>query len=472
MKTKPKTPTTNFVVLLYLLALASMSHGDPGTEFTFQGRLADGATPIEVLVDVRYSLWDDETSSAPINQVGSDISVTDMYDGGIVQQNLDFGTGSFDGQPRWLEIELANPSGGTFELLTPRIELLPTPYTMVANQLTSGTYLHSGKLSQTTLIPTDPGDLATKSYVDSLLGSELGRTVFVVPDFTQSASPDGSLGNPFDNLADAFAYAESPAFTGTYFGNRVAIIMMPGQHFIDSTVTLDNPSIDVAGFGWKSTTISGSASPLIIMEPTSGATIRNVNFRPSGATNTAVVARGGRLEEVAFRRDTGAPAGTLLTVDVPTSPAFTFSIQDFEIFGGVSILSYGAQTSFSQGFVTDTIFSTGTSPTGTELLTFTNMSTIGGFAAFVGGLNIVSFNDVQLVSGISYAPGLTLLIASNTQFGAPIPNGVPPFPITAAALLDPAPGSYLRNCVADVSAWTGVVTPPPLSTNYTAFTAK
>jgi hypothetical protein len=122
---------TGFLTLLVIcFVLPSLLPADPGTAFTYQGRLADGSTPIEVAVDLQFSLWDSSTTGS---QVGAAVQVLNQaYDGGIVQQDLDFGIGAFNGDPRWLQIELANPAGSALTTLTPRIQMLPAPYAIYA----------------------------------------------------------------------------------------------------------------------------------------------------------------------------------------------------------------------------------------------------------------------------------------------------------------------------------------------------
>jgi hypothetical protein len=125
----------NLYIILILTSLASFTNADPGTAFTYQGRLADGTTPIETAVDLRFSLWDATTTGS---QIGNDLTFSNAaYDGGIVQLELDFGSGSFNGDPRWLEIELANPTGGTFVILDDRIEIDPVPYAIYAETANS-----------------------------------------------------------------------------------------------------------------------------------------------------------------------------------------------------------------------------------------------------------------------------------------------------------------------------------------------
>jgi parallel beta-helix repeat protein len=134
------TPMSWNRIVVFSLVVSSLfivsTPADPGTAFTYQGRLADGTTAIENPVDLRFSLWD---ASSDGGQVGTDLEFTNTsYDGGIVQLELDFGAGSFDGDPRWLEIELANPTGSTYVILSGRIEILPAPYAIMAADVIGG----------------------------------------------------------------------------------------------------------------------------------------------------------------------------------------------------------------------------------------------------------------------------------------------------------------------------------------------
>jgi hypothetical protein len=119
------------ISLLALLMLPFTALANPGTAFSYQGRLADGSTPIETPVDLRFSLWDTLTTGSQIGGPGGSITfLNTAYDGGIITQSLDFGAGAFNGDPRFLQIELANPASSAFTLLSGRIELKPAPYSI------------------------------------------------------------------------------------------------------------------------------------------------------------------------------------------------------------------------------------------------------------------------------------------------------------------------------------------------------
>ncbi|MBX3728467.1 MAG: hypothetical protein KF858_04710 [Candidatus Sumerlaeia bacterium] len=318
----------------------------------------------------------------------------------------------------------------------------------------------TGKATQSVLTPTAPGDLATKSYVDSAFGN-VTRTWWVVPAGSGSATPDGSLAHPYDNLLTA--YADAKTIGGSFF-NRVAIILTPGQHSIAGQLVMDTVGVDIVGFGALTTHLNVAADPgILITAPTSGATIANLNINGSAApaTNVLVDIQGGaRLRDVALRRS--GTAGTLLNVALPATQ--TASLNGFEILGNVTISSYGAQTAFSRGYVTGTITSTGTSAT-TEFLGLSDISGLGGLSFAPATFGILGMSNVAQCFALSVNSG-TVLRASTSNFATAA--GVP------LAIGDPAAGSAVVNCTGDTSGWTGVLAASGgnIPTLYTAFTLK
>jgi hypothetical protein len=101
-----------------------------GTAFTYQGRLTDGGSPANGEYDFRFMLYDAASSGA---QVGSavmreDVTVTD----GLFTVQLDFGSGAFTGEARYLEIGVRpGDSTGAYTDLSPRQPLTPAPYALV-----------------------------------------------------------------------------------------------------------------------------------------------------------------------------------------------------------------------------------------------------------------------------------------------------------------------------------------------------
>jgi len=160
-----------------------------GPAFTYQGYLKDGNSPAEGSYDLIFDLYDAEEDG---NLLGSltqeDVTVVDGY----FTITLNYGTGVFDGQARWLEIRVRpGAETGAFTLLTPRQAITAAPYAAYAQ--TVGEHSHWG---------------ATWS------GSGTGMTLSG-DDTGLSASGDnyGLVGiNPSSNsnVAAVFGYASSP----------------------------------------------------------------------------------------------------------------------------------------------------------------------------------------------------------------------------------------------------------------------
>ena len=107
----------------------AIAQGSFGTGFTYQGRLTLSGSPVTEACDFQFTLMSDPVTAS---QVGSPVSALNVpVTEGLFTVVLDFGSSVFDGQARWLEIEVRCPAGlGSFETLAPRQELTPTPYAL------------------------------------------------------------------------------------------------------------------------------------------------------------------------------------------------------------------------------------------------------------------------------------------------------------------------------------------------------
>src|SRR5262245_27261551 len=100
-----------------------------GTAFTYQGQLKDEGGSMSCLADMRFTLYD-----APMGgfQIGPMLTALNLpvVDGRFVVQ-LDFGPNVFDGQARYLQIDVRRPAGaGGYTNLLPRQPIMATPYAL------------------------------------------------------------------------------------------------------------------------------------------------------------------------------------------------------------------------------------------------------------------------------------------------------------------------------------------------------
>ena len=100
-----------------------------GSVFTYQGQLKSGGTPYSGACDLRFALWNALSGGAQIGvtQTKSNVSLAEGY----LTVQLDFGTGAFQGNERWLAIEVRCPAGaGSYTALSPRQALTAAPYAL------------------------------------------------------------------------------------------------------------------------------------------------------------------------------------------------------------------------------------------------------------------------------------------------------------------------------------------------------
>lgn len=118
------------VVLAGLLTIACA--GEPvGTGFMYQGVLRMSDEDVTGAADIRFTLYDAPTggTAASVTLVALNIGVVQ----GRFNVELDFGAGAFNGQERYLQMDVRVPAGvGSYRPLSPRQHILAAPYALYA----------------------------------------------------------------------------------------------------------------------------------------------------------------------------------------------------------------------------------------------------------------------------------------------------------------------------------------------------
>lgn len=97
--------------------------------FTYQGRLTKAGAALDGSADFIFTLKDAETGGSIVGVAQFESGVVVV--GGLFTVDLDFGVSAFNGDERWLEIQVRDPSGvGMFTTLTPRQSVRPAPYAL------------------------------------------------------------------------------------------------------------------------------------------------------------------------------------------------------------------------------------------------------------------------------------------------------------------------------------------------------
>jgi hypothetical protein len=167
-----------------------------GTAFTYQGQLKRHGVPVDGTIDGRFSLWAHLTSTDPADQVGDTVDMGAIaVTNGLFSIQLDFGSAAFNGDARWLEVEVreSGDPGGKYSTLVPREPITPSPYSLQ----TRGIYVDdSGKVGIGTQTPDAPLEVAAAGS-DGVLISGGTEPKLAISDedgpVARIGSRDGSL---------------------------------------------------------------------------------------------------------------------------------------------------------------------------------------------------------------------------------------------------------------------------------------
>ena len=133
--------TQQILTALALLGLAGsvLTAAPLGTAFTYQGKLTSGGNPATGIYDLRLTIYDALNGGVAVGGPLTNSAV--VVTNGLFVVALDFGSGVFAGDARWLEIGVrTNGSAGGFTTLAPRQPVTPTPYALqAANALSAVT---------------------------------------------------------------------------------------------------------------------------------------------------------------------------------------------------------------------------------------------------------------------------------------------------------------------------------------------
>jgi len=117
-------------------ALATSSNPAPGiaaplgSAITYQGKLDKSGVPMNGNCNLIFKLHDAATGGAP---VGNTVPLPNTpVTNGFFTASLDFGAGAFNGQARWIEIQVQGPGDPSFTVLAPRQPVTAAPYAVYA----------------------------------------------------------------------------------------------------------------------------------------------------------------------------------------------------------------------------------------------------------------------------------------------------------------------------------------------------
>ncbi|MBN2589669.1 MAG: hypothetical protein JXA96_07395 [Sedimentisphaerales bacterium] len=152
-------------------SLNSLDINEPISYFQYQGLLLEQGVPVYGNYDLEFTLYDtpNDINLVTFPIIIKDVNVID----GHYNVELDFGTGIFDGKPRWLEIW--SKSAGSIDsyiMAGQREKLSPIPYALYSYNSEGST---TGSGSRNSLDAAD-GDPTDAVYVDDIGRVGIGTT--------------------------------------------------------------------------------------------------------------------------------------------------------------------------------------------------------------------------------------------------------------------------------------------------------
>src|ERR1039458_7861617 len=296
--------------LLTVLAIfAGINHvAAQGTAFTYQGRFNDGTNPATGNYDLRFTIYDAVTGGTAH---GALTNAATGITNGLFTATLDFG-GVFNGANYWLELAARTNGGGAFTPLSPRQQVLPTPYAIYA--------ANAG----------NAGSVAAANIVGTVPLAQLPAAV--VTNNETGANLTGTFTGNGGGLTNLPAASLTGAVADSLLSSNIARLNIP-----NTTVQATATPLVTAGFITGTANLNGGSgytnNPSVTVTDVSG----------SNAVITATVANGVVTSLTVQNAGSHYSAAATLTIALPPSNAYqTFNCGN--VFNGVSTFNNPSNT--------------------------------------------------------------------------------------------------------------------------------
>jgi hypothetical protein len=201
------------VILGLVLVLLGVSTPVAATEFSYQGYLTSSGSPVDEPAsdtngdgvpdtggcEFRFTAFDAPTDPSVQQGAASTHAFIGVTAGLFTVPDVDFGAGVFNGDPRWLVVEVLCPGDAGFTALSPRQKITGTPYAIHARAPWTTTAANvsyiGGNVGVGTATPVEALDVAgdTRIVSNTQVTGSFGAGALIV----QNTS--GTLGVHIDN---------------------------------------------------------------------------------------------------------------------------------------------------------------------------------------------------------------------------------------------------------------------------------
>jgi hypothetical protein len=224
-----------------------------GTGFTYQGRLIDNGAPVDgVTCTFTFELYESASGGGTLDTYSDTAEVSDGYFSVL----LDFGSDTFEGEARWLEVSVQCPGDSApVPLDDQRVALSAAPYAL---------YALGAPWSGLTGIPGDLNDGDDDTTYAAGTGLELASGAFsITPTYRlPQACANGQIAEWNDTTSLWECGDDDSGAGGSYWSLIGNSGTNPGTHFLGTT---DNVSLTLAVSGTAALRIEPNAdSPNLI----------------------------------------------------------------------------------------------------------------------------------------------------------------------------------------------------------------
>lgn len=262
---------TTLLLLNLALALSGQlatSAAPISTSFTYQGQLKNSGVPVNTPRDIQVTLYDNASSLPGGGQIGSPIVFSgQQVANGLFTLTLNFPDLTANNcQGRWLEIKVRLPGGPNFSTvapLTPRVELLPTPFALQSLNACAAASL-TGTLPAAQLSGSVPdarlsANVALRAGGNIFSGIQTFNSQIQLNSpagFTQSAAGDFAIDAPFIPAGRFVVKESGNVGIGTVSPSRRLEVQGPGN------LEIGLQSTDLGGRLWSLQSTRTLAGPL------------------------------------------------------------------------------------------------------------------------------------------------------------------------------------------------------------------
>jgi hypothetical protein len=181
-----------------------------GTTITYQGQLRKAHGPVNGNCDMTFRLFNAASNGT---QIGTPVTTTVPVTNGLFTAGLDFGAASFNGEARWLEIQVKCAGDAAFTTLTPRQSIAPAPYALALPGLR--TEQNNASIN---VVGGYPGNFISDTVIGSTISG--GGNVFFRNRITENAA---TIGGGIDNTASGGGSTVGGGVGNTASGQRSTI---------------------------------------------------------------------------------------------------------------------------------------------------------------------------------------------------------------------------------------------------------